>query len=443
MKLSDRSVYAGVGLLCVLFLVADLLVPLGVAGGMPYVVVVLLTLGLPDRRSTYAMAAITSVLVGVGFVGSPAGADQWIAVVNRSLAVAGIWVAAVVTDQFKRNQYRVREANSTVEAILDAAPDGIVTFDEAGRIRRFSTTAEEMFGYDEAEIEGAPVRTLLDEEEGETLDEAFWRPLVDPDDHRTRRDAEFTARTRNGDRFPMRLALSRVSTPHGDLFTALLQDVSGRRELEKELAGLSEPERQKIGHELNESLGQMLSGIGLLTEDVVRELDEKGVDTVGEVVRISNLLKKADQHVREVTNRLVPVNLEANQFAEALEDLAQTTEDHGDLQCRVIVQGPGTLEDNTTATHLYRIAQEAITNAIRHGNARTVLLRLHLGRQKLRLRIEDDGTGFEGSLEEIRRMGIRIMEYRARLIGATLTVRSDQDAGTAVTCTLPLTSDRR
>lgn len=440
MAFSQKSVFAGILLSGAVILAIDLLLPLGVAGGVPYVAVVLMTVWIRGGRSTYLTAGITTALVAVGFALSPAGPEQWMALVNRLLAVFGIWIAAVVTDRFKSNQEALRRANSTVEAILDAAPDGIVTFDEDGRIRRFSTTAESMFGYEESETIGAPIQDLFDRETGEQVDEAFWEPLADPTDERRTRTLELIGRARGGRTFPVRMGVSYVSREHGPLYVAILRDVSHRREVERELAGLTEPERQRIGHELNESLGQMLSGMGLITEDVVRKLEEEGVETVSEVARISRLLKEADEQVRTVTNRLVPVNLEANEFGSALEELALKTEREHGVDCQVTVRGDGgRLADNTVATHLYRIAEEAITNAIEHGRAEHVRIRLHLGDQKVRMRIEDDGTGFDETVENVRRMGMRTMEYRARLVGATLSVRSGKKEGTCVTCTLPLT----
>ena len=439
MAFSQKSVLAAIFLTGAAILAVDMLLPLGVAGGVPYVAVVLMTVWVRGSRSTYLTAGVTTALVAAGFALSPAGPEQWIALVNRLLAVFGIWIAALVTDRFKSNQAALRRANSTVEAILDAAPDGIVTFDEDGRIRRFSATAESMFGYEESETIGAPIQDLFDRETGEQVDEAFWEPLADPTDERRTRTLELIGRARGGRTFPVRMGVSYVAREHGPLFVAILQDVSHRREVERELAGLTEPERQQIGHELNESLGQMLSGMGLITEDVVRQLEEEGVETVSEVARISKLLKEADEQVRTVTNRLVPVNLEANEFGSALEELAIKTEREHGVDCRVTVRGNGRLADNTVATHLYRIAEEAITNAIEHGRAEHVRIRLLLGDQKVRMRIEDDGTGFDETVENVRRMGMRTMEYRARLVGATLSVRSGKNEGTCVTCTLPLT----
>jgi len=95
------------------------------------------------------------------------------------------------------------------------------------------------------------------------------------------------------------------------------------------------------------------------------------------------------------------------------------------------------LHDNTIATHLYRIAQEAVSNAVKHGRAKTVKVSLAGGSNQLRLRIQDDGVGFPEELdEETRGMGVRIMHYRARIIGANLEISGALDGGTTLTCTL-------
>src|SRR5690606_18013360 len=156
-----------------------------------------------------------------------------------------------------------------------------------------------------------------------------------------------------------------------------------------------------------------------------------------EMAEITDLIREADQYARALAKGLVPVELEANGLPAALRRLTENARRLFGITCTLEETGNVPLHDNTAAIHLYRIAQEAVSNAVKHGRATQVRVRLALGDEQVRLYVHDNGVGFPDELPAERGMGVRIMHYRARIIGATLEIWRDPTGGTVVTCTLP------
>jgi len=153
-----------------------------------------------------------------------------------------------------------------------------------------------------------------------------------------------------------------------------------------------------------------------------------------EAEKISQLINEANRQTRAVARGLFPVRLEDNGPVSALEELAVNSSSLFKVQCTFACQGPEPVVENSAALHLYYIAQEALLNAAKHGKAQNVTVELHPSGERWALIIRDDGVGFSTNFVSRSGMGIRIMHYRARVIGATLDLKSDGASGTQVTC---------
>ena len=216
-----------------------------------------------------------------------------------------------------------------------------------------------------------------------------------------------------------------------------VRDITRRKRLEREVLAISEREREGFSRELHDSLGQQLSGISYLTNVLRERLREAGSPEVPGAERISMLLKQAIEQTRAVARGLAPVRAEPEGLSEALKDLAMQTSQIFGLKCRFRPQGVVLLGDNEAANHLHRIAQEAVHNAFKHGQAKLVTIRLARDRTHLRLRIVDDGKGI-GTLSPHRGgLGLRIMQYRAGLLQGVLSVLRRRGGGTEVSCVAP------
>lgn len=214
----------------------------------------------------------------------------------------------------------------------------------------------------------------------------------------------------------------------------IARDISERKRLERELLEISNREQRRIGHDLHDGVCQQLVGIAYLTETLADRLQEKGAGESAEAERISALLNTALTQTRGVARGLFPVRLEENGLVSALEELAVNASSLFKVHCSFTCEQPPAKVDNSIALHLYYIAQEAIANAAKHGRAANVRVKLEPEKERYTLSIEDDGTGFVVAAPHPTGMGLRIMEYRARVIGATLEIQSRQGEGTTVRC---------
>ncbi len=212
------------------------------------------------------------------------------------------------------------------------------------------------------------------------------------------------------------------------------RDITERRRLERELLEISNREQRRIGHDLHDGVCQQLVGISYLTETLADRLQEKGAGESAEAERISDLIKTALSQTRGVARGLFPVRLEDNGLASSLEELAANAATLFQVPCTFTCDEPPETVDNGIALHLYYIAQEAVANAAKHGQANHVHLGLEPLKDRYALTIQDDGIGFSVGAGGHTGMGLRIMHYRARVIGATLEVKSRPGAGTTVRC---------
>lgn len=215
------------------------------------------------------------------------------------------------------------------------------------------------------------------------------------------------------------------------------RDVTDRKRLQAEVIAISEMERGRIGRDLHDVLGQNLTGIAFLGKLLERKLQERGLPEAAEAREICNLASEGMRQTRALARGLYPMQVRADELVSSLKALALDTQHTFQLTCRLESSGkqdPGV--DAEAATHLYHIAQEAITNAIKHGKARNVQLRLQDHSGSLRLSIQDDGVGFNAT-DKPHGIGLRIMGHRASVLGGTLAVESQPARGTTVTCTLP------
>jgi signal transduction histidine kinase len=223
--------------------------------------------------------------------------------------------------------------------------------------------------------------------------------------------------------------------------TVVLESVGDQigRVLERErataqMADLVWREQQALLHTLHDSLGQTLTGLGMLSTGLSKRL-AAGSETSQTAAEIARQSQQALDEVRLLAKGLFPVEVEAESLSAALRDLATATERLHKGQVRVECDAFIALHDGKIATELYRIAQEAVTNSVKHAHAKGITIRIKGGTGLTQLQIIDDGIGIAGP-QSGDGAGLRIMRYRANSIGASLAVERGKTGGTVVTCTL-------
>jgi len=219
---------------------------------------------------------------------------------------------------------------------------------------------------------------------------------------------------------------------------ALKEEVAERRRLEAEVLRISEWEQRRIGQDLHDDLCQQLAAIAYLCESVRPSVKPESPRAGATIRRIGELLQRALTDARGLARGLSPLNVEARGLRAALKDLAAATRTSRGVNCRVTCPEAVLRGDVTRATHIYRIVQEAVNNAIRHGRARSIRIVMRATRRHLRLTIEDNGRGVARRPRRSDGMGLGSMRYRAHAMGGSFEIRRRPSGGTVVTCIAPL-----
>jgi PAS domain S-box-containing protein len=343
-----------------------------------------------------------------------------------------------ITD-LKQTEEALQEERNVVSAILDTVGALVVVLDPEGRIIRFNRAGEQSTGYCSAEVAGRRIWDLfMVPEEVEGFKAVFERLSRDqrPSDYEgylVRRDGE-----RRLIAWSSTLLPGRDGNPASVIATGI--DVTERKHLEKTILEVSGREQRRIGQDLHDGLGQHLTGIAFMTKVQEQKLMEKGLPEADDAGKIVNLVNEAIHKTRELARGLLPVVSDAQGLMSALQQWAGEVEDLFSVSCRFQCFTPVLIHDDTVATHLYYIAREAVNNAIKHGHARHIVIRLAAVERQGALTIQDDGHGIGNTTPGNKGMGLHLMHYRARMAGGLLDIQRAAIGGTMVTCLFPVVS---
>jgi PAS domain S-box-containing protein len=342
-------------------------------------------------------------------------------------------LSGVVVDITERKQAEqaLRDREERLQSILDTAMDAIITIDHRGIIQSANGTTERMFGYTADEMIGQNVTMLMTSPDREAHDGYLARYLQTGEKHIIGISREVEARRKDGSVFPADLAVSEIE--HLKLFTGIHRDLTERKQLEREVVETASLEQRRIGQDLHDSVAQELTALNLLARDLADTVQANPAKAAQLAERMNEGLQRAQKELRSVLRGLLPVAVDSEGLMAALADLAGRTQQEGKVTCTFDCPQPVTVADNLTATHLYLIAQEAVHNAVKHAQARSVRIALK-EEGGLVLSVQDDGIGMPD--QPAKGLGMRIMHNRAVIIGATLTIKPAEPAGTVVTCVL-------
>ncbi len=323
-----------------------------------------------------------------------------------------------------------------LEAILENTVDGILVIDSMGIVQSVNKAVERIFLYSPEEVVGRNVSILMPSPDRDRHDQYLGRYLKTGERRIIGIGREVVGRRKDGSLFPLDLAVSEARLEGRSLFAGVVRDISERRQLETAVLRISEEERRRIGRDMHDGLGQMLTGIGLIAKNVAQKLVKEGHQAAEDVGEIAKLIREADEQARALSRGLVPVELDRNGLASALRRLCGQAELLFGGRCRLEITDVVSLEDGTVAINLYRIAQEAVSNAFKHGRAENVQIRFGLKRGHIVLVVEDDGIGFNKAPRSSG-MGVQIMQYRASVLGGRLEIFPAEDGGSVVSCDIP------
>jgi PAS domain S-box-containing protein len=345
-------------------------------------------------------------------------------------------VAFDISD-LKHTEKQLQEERNVASAIVNTVSALVVVLDRHGRIIRFNLGSEQATGYTFAEVCGKPIWELLQSAEGI---ERFKAVVCDLDSG-TATDNHFESWLTGRDGMARLIAWSTTVLPASretpTCIVASGMDITERKHLEKTILDISGREQRRIGQDLHDGLGQHLTGIAFMAKVHEQKLAEKQMPEAADAAKIVRLVNDAISRTRELAKGLAPVVFDAHGLMSALQLHAAEVEDLFAISCRFQCERPVLIGDGTVATHLYHIAQEAITNAIKHGGAQNILVRLAEVEGRGTLIVRDDGVGIIEP-PAATGMGLQIMRYRADMIGGAIEIRGDKPQGTIVSCRFPL-----
>jgi signal transduction histidine kinase len=211
-------------------------------------------------------------------------------------------------------------------------------------------------------------------------------------------------------------------------------DISESRRMHKEILEISELERQRIGQDLHDGLGQHLTGISFLSRALEKKMKARGLPEAAEAAEISLLVLQALAQTRSLARGLFPVELESKGLIAAFRELVATIEKLFGISCVLECDEAADINDQAVATHLFRLAQEALSNAVRHGKAKHIVVELQFTGGHIQLAIRDDGVGFPKEGPSQAGLGLKIMQYRAQRVSGILDVSPGTGGGMVVTC---------
>ncbi len=353
----------------------------------------------------------------------------------RALLVVG----RDVTEQMAA-EARLRDAEERATAVMETAVNAIITMGESSQILSVNSAAEQLFGYTADEMLGQNVSLLMPAPYKDEHDGYVKKYLETGEKKIIGIGRESVGQRSDGSVFPIDLSVGEAQLSDGSrLFTGIIRDLTQRKRLEEKILEISEEEQRRIGRDIHDDLCQQLAGIGCLAQVLQKRLANEGSGEVAEEMsEIVKMVSDANARAREMSRGLVPIIHESDGLASALSALVTRTGKLFGITCRFSSPRPVFLTDIKIATQLYRIAQEAVSNACRHSGATRIEILLERERDELLLTVRDNGGGFEGGGPPGDGLGLLTMDHRANMLGGQLKVSTEDGDGTAVVCRVQL-----
>jgi PAS domain S-box-containing protein len=341
-----------------------------------------------------------------------------------------------ITERRKTEEQFLREQK--LSRVLANHPSMLImVLDAKGRIEQVSPIAAQGLGFRLQEVLG---RTpwelgLMEERQIRQSKKRFQKLLAGEPNP----PVELRIRTKQGEQrhVELRTATTRNADGTTDRVIVIATDLTERLRMQQEVLRISEQEHARIGSDLHDGVGQTMTGVASLLDALEQDLDGEKKQSAA---RIRTLLQEAIQDVRRLSHGLSPAAVRHRELSGALRLLADTIRTNFRTDCVCRIAGNVRVTDPEKQMHLFRIAQEAVNNALRHGNPRQIRLTLaRRGRQEGVLQIENDGADLPKKRHGAEGIGVRVMDYRASLIGGILQVQNRRGGGVCVTCRFPTT----
>ena len=338
--------------------------------------------------------------------------------------------------ELKQIEAALERERNLFSAVLDTVGALVAVLSPSGAIVRLNRMCEQVGGYTSDGVRGRFLWELFpvaEEARGFRVHLAGLRPG---------QQREYESDWATGDGSRRRIAWSSTILPAAGSAPAYVissgTDITERKRMERALLEISGREQRQIGQDLHDGLGQHLTGIAFMSKVLAQQLAEDGTRQAPHAAKIVHLVNDAINRTRQLARGLLPVFSDSQGLMSALRQYASEVEDLFTVACRFECTAPILIDDISTATHLYHIAQEAVNNALKHGGPEHIEIALSGEDGTGSLIITDDGTGIPELSDSSRGLGLRIMSYRATMVGGSMEIQRGDPRGTVIACRFPL-----
>jgi PAS domain S-box-containing protein len=342
-----------------------------------------------------------------------------------------------VTD-VRKAQADLRAMAGRLRAVVDTAVDGVMLLDDTGAIVMFNPACARLFGYAAEEVIGRSVESLMP---SLLTDEYGRHPRIDRSERRVPmfiKNRTTHGRCKNGATFPAELSVGEVAYEGKSVYVSVVHDVTERRELEAALLDAVGNEQRRFGRDLHDGLGQDLTGLAFLVEALVRRARREELPIIDDLERAAGVARHAIQECRSIAHGLSPVGEAPGGLIAGLRGLIGRLQGLPGPQIEFTTTNVEQLGlTPATTDHLFRIAQEALSNALKHSRANAINVTLDINATAVRLEVCDDGDGLRLPEPNTGGLGLRTMRYRAAIIGARFTITPKDGSGTCIVCECP------
>ncbi len=389
-----------------------------------------------DYRGIQVLAAHEPIfLLDLGLVAKIDLAEIRAPFVRTSLLALGIgllivWFASGLFFRITKPITRqIEQQAETFRTLAETSIEGIVLFDEEGKIDYINPAAEVMFGYDHSELINKSINLLLPKAlEKQNKDYTEKHLQADP-------DPQLIGIRKNGNQFPIYLSIGDIDLGHTKLFASVVMDISQQIRLQREIMEIPVREQRRIGQELHDGIGQQLTGLSMLATSLLNKASHPIHNLASQ---LATGLQDTLKQVRALSHGMVPTEIDAQSFPAALRNLAENTQQQCHMPVNLELHEEIHFFNNAMVGHLYRIAQEALNNAIKHAECTEILISLGINGDDGVLKVYDNGKGMADYNHTGDGLGLSIMKYRSNLFAGKVKINSGPEIGTQVTCRFPL-----
>ena len=313
--------------------------------------------------------------------------------------------------------------------------DAIIVLDIKGNIISWNQGAEQIYGYSQADAIGMNIKRLVPEYKQDEIRLLIERSL----NGEVIKLFETQRITSTNQILDISLTATLIKDEHGLPFAITIteRDITERRRMEKEILDITEREREQLSQDIHDGMGQALTGIAVKCKGLALKLKHQAPSEMKDALIITRLANEAIAHTRDLARLLYPIDIQTGGLVSALSSLAADTKRVMGVMCKFSCSKNASVNNMKEAKQIYRIAQEATTNAVRHGKAAHINISLRITKTHAILSIINDGLDFPVLESKNKGFGLKIMEYRSDLIGGTLDISKGKKGGTVVTCIIP------